>query len=127
MTLQPAGEARLDVYTDGLVLEIGEDLYTVPLRRLAALTSKREHRAPVSRRYLGVRGHYLDVETQLSLTRSRPGHALVLWSPDAIYTIPLAELLDVVHARAQTVEISRIVTAAEILTTSQQARERGAA
>ncbi|MFA7121173.1 MAG: hypothetical protein WC277_06805 [Bacilli bacterium] len=125
MTPRPAGEARRDPYTDGLILEIGEDHYIVPLHRLAALTSRRERRIPVSRRYLGVGGHYFDAEIHLSLTRSRLGHALVLWSPGAIYTIPLAELLDVVHARAQTVGISRIVTDAEILTTSNQAALEG--
>jgi len=110
MTLRPAGEVRLDRLTDGLLLEIGEDRYVVPLHRLAALTSRRTSYAPVSRRYPGTSGRFLDVETQLALRRPKPGRALILWTPDGIYTIALADVLDVVHGREPSAEIARIVT-----------------
>lgn len=110
MTLRPAGEARLDRLTDGIVLEIGDDLYIVPLHRLAALTSRIVSCAPVSRRYPGTAGRYLDVETPMTLRRSKPGRALILWTPDGIYTIALADVLAVVHGREPSAEICRIVT-----------------
>lgn len=110
MTLRPAGEARLDRLTDGVLLEIGDDLYVVPLHRLAALTSRRASYAPVSRRYPGTAGRFLDVETQMTLRRSKPGRALILWTPDGIYTITLADVLDVVHGREPSAEIALIVT-----------------
>lgn len=126
MTLRPAGEARLDRLTDGLLLEIGEDLYIVPLHRLKALASRRADYAPVSRRYPGTTGRCLDVEIQYTLRRSRSGSALVLWTPGGIYTMPLAAVLDVEHGLASSAMISRIVTTAAQLddaTTRQTALE----
>ena len=108
MTLRPAGEARLDLLTDGLLLEIGDDLYVVPLHRLAALTSRRSDYAPVSRRYPGTGGRHLDVEIQYTLRRSCSGSALVLWTPGGIYIMSLAAVLDVEHSMAPSAEISRI-------------------
>ena len=127
MTLRPAGEARLDRLTDGLLMEIEDDLYVVPLHRLAALTSWRSDYAPVSRRYPGTGGRYLDVEIQHTLRRSRSGQGLVLWTPDGIYTMPLGAVLDVVRGHESSVEIARIVTDAAQLSdaTSRQTALEG--
>lgn len=114
MTLRHAGTATYDRLTKGLLLEIDEDRYVVPPHHLAALTSRRANCAPVSRRYPGTAERYVDVETQLTLRRSRPGRALVLWTPEGIYTASLAAVLDVMHERGKpTAEISRIVTDAD--------------
>ena len=127
MTLRPAGEARLDRLTDGLLMEIEDDLFVVPLHRLAMLTSWRSDYAPVSRRYPGTAGRYLDVEIQYTLRRSRSGQGLVLWTPDGIYTMPLGAVLDVVRGHESSVEIARIVTDAAQLSdaTSRQTALEG--
>ena len=127
MTLRPAGEARRDPYTDGLLLEIGDDLYVVPLHRLKALTSRRADYAPVSRRYPGTDGRHLDVEIQYTLRRSRSGSALVLLTPDGIYIASLAAVLDVEHGLVPSAKISRIVTTAAQLddATSKQTALKG--
>lgn len=129
MTLRPVGEARLSRIRgdDVLLLEIEGDLYTVPLHRLATLTSWRSDYAPVSRRYPGTAGHYLDVEIQYTLRRSRRGQGLVLWTPDGIYTLPLGAVLDVVRGHESSVEIARIVTDTDQLSdaTSRQTALEG--
>jgi hypothetical protein len=53
VTFLPAGEARLDLYTDALILDIGRDTFVVPLARLADLTAHRRREVVVSRRYWG--------------------------------------------------------------------------
>jgi hypothetical protein len=45
MTFIPAGEARLDLYTDAMLLDIGPDTFVVPLARLADLTATRRSAA----------------------------------------------------------------------------------
>jgi len=53
VTFRPAGEARLDLYTDAMLLDIGPDTFVVPLARLADLTAHRRREVVVSRRYWG--------------------------------------------------------------------------
>lgn len=126
MTLRPAGTARRSRVRgdDVLILDLErvDDLYIVQLHHLAALTSRRARSAPVSRRYIGTGGRYLDVQIHSALRRSRSGRGLVLWTSSGIYTVALAGVLDVVRARADSTEISRIVTDADQLSdaTSKQ-------
>lgn len=124
MTLRKAGEARLSRLRgdDVLLMEIDGDLYTVALHRLAALTAWRADFAPISRRYPGTGGHYVDIEIQYTLRRSRTRQGLVMWMHDAVYTMSLGAVLDVVRGLESAVDIARIVTDAEQLSdaTSKQ-------
>ena len=49
MTFVPIGEARLDLYADAMLLDIGPDTFVVPLTRLADLTAHRRREVVVSR------------------------------------------------------------------------------
>ena len=66
-----AGTARLDIFTDSLLLEVGEDLFLAPLDKLSALMQCRASFCQLSRRYLGTGGHYCDVEQGIGLRRSK--------------------------------------------------------
>ncbi len=85
MTFIPAGEARLDLYTDALILDIGRDTFVVPLARLADLTAHRRREVVVSRRYWGdAPGTFEDVEQGLRLRRSQTtsrSPESMLWPP----------------------------------------------
>jgi hypothetical protein len=122
MTLRPAGTATYDRLTKGLLLEIGDDTYVVPPHHLAALTSRRANCAPVSRRYPGTAGRYVDVETQLTLRRSRSGRGLKFWTPNETFVMSRDEMIAVAREKSDAATISRIVTDAEQLSdaTSQQ-------
>ena len=48
VTFVPMGEARLDLYTDAMLLDIGPDTFVVPLDRLADLTAHRRREVVVS-------------------------------------------------------------------------------
>jgi len=66
VTFVPIGEARLDLYTDAMLLDIGRDTFVVPLARLADLTAHRRREVVVSRRYWGdVPGTFRDVELMM--------------------------------------------------------------
>jgi len=79
VTFLPAGEARLDLYTDALILDIGRDTFVVPLARLADLTAHRRREVVVSRRYWGdAPGVFEDVEQALRLRRSQTDRSLML-------------------------------------------------
>jgi hypothetical protein len=79
VTFLPAGEARLDLYTDAMILDIGPDTFVVPLDRLADLTAHRRREVVVSRRYWGdAPGVFEDVEQGLRLRRSQTDRSLML-------------------------------------------------
>lgn len=121
MTLRPAGTATYDRPTKGLLLEIGQAVYVVPAGRLAGLTSLKTRAIPVNRRYPGTSGRYLDIETIHILHRSRSGRALVLRTPNGIYTVSLAAVLDVMRERTLAAEVSQIVTDAAQISEDQAA------
>ncbi len=115
-----AGTARLDIFTDSLLLEVGEDLFLASLSRLSPLMQGRTAYCPLSRRYQGTAGHYCDVEQGIGLRRSKPGAALLFAERGTIYSIPVVELREVLHGVRTACTISRV------LTTERRAAEVGA-
>ena len=105
-----AGTARLDFFTDSLLLEVGEDLFLAPLDKLSALMQCRASFCQLSRRYLGTGGHYCDVEQGIGLRRSKPGAALIFVERGTIYSIPVVELREVLHGDRSECGISRVLT-----------------
>lgn len=114
-----AGTARLDIFTDSLLLEVGDDLFLAKLSRLSPLMQGRAAHCPLARRYLGTNGHYCDVEQGIGLRRSKPGAALIFVERGTIYSIPVVELREVLHGVRTACTISRV------LTTERRAAEVG--
>ena len=111
-----AGSARLDIFTDSLILDIGADTFVVPLARLADLTSHRVNDITVSRRYWGdAPGKFLDVQQGVLLRRSKTGRALMLAMDERIYSIPIWAVLEVKDGIRDVCEISQLVTDARQL------------
>ena len=110
MPSRKAGTARLDLFTDSLLLEVGDDTFLAKLSRLSPLVQGREGYCPLSRRYLGTVGHYCDVEQGIGLRRSKPGQALVFVEQGAVYTIQIADLREVLHGVRSECGISRVLT-----------------
>ncbi len=106
----PAGTARLDVFTDSLLLEVGEDLFLAKLSRLSPLMQGGAAYCPLSRRYQGTAGHYCDVEQGIGLRRSKPGAALLFVERGTIYSLPVVELREVLHGVRTECGISRVLT-----------------
>ena len=104
-----AGTARLDIFTDSLLLEVGEDLFLARLSRLSPLMQGRTAYCPLSRRYQGTGGHYCDVEQGIGL-RPKPGAALIFVERGTIYSIPVVELREVLHGVRTSCTISRVLT-----------------
>ena len=116
MTFVPVGEARLDLYTDALILDIGRDTFVVPLDRLADLTAHRRREVVVSRRYWGdAPGTFRDVEQGLRLRRSQTDRSLMLTEQGRVYTMPIRAVHDVREGRVESCEISLLVTDARQL------------
>ena len=116
MTFVPIGEARLDLYTDAMLLDIGPDTFVVPLAQLADLTAHRRHEVVVSRRYWGdVPGTFRDVEQGLRLRRSQTGRALVLTIAEGVISMPIHLIHDVRRGLRESCTISRLVTDARQL------------
>ena len=116
MTFIPAGEARLDLYTDALILDIGRDTFVVPLARLADLTAHRRREVVVSRRYWGdAPGTFRDVEQGLRLRRSQTDRSLMLTEQGRVYTIPVYRVLEVEDGIRESCTISMLVTVARQL------------
>ena len=105
-----AGTARLDFFTDSLLLEVGEDLFLAPLDKLSALMQCRASFCQLSRRYLGTGGHYCDVEQGIGLRRSKHGAVLIFVDRGTIYSIPVVELREVLHGVRSECGISRVLT-----------------
>ena len=105
-----AGTARLDIFTDSLLLEVGEDLFLARHSRLSPLMQGRAAYCPLSRRYQGTAGHYCDVEQGIGLRRSKPGAALIFADRGTIYSIPVVELREVLHGVRSECGISRVLT-----------------
>ena len=105
-----AGTARLDYFTDSLLLEVGEDLFLAKLSRLSPLMQGREAYCPLSRRYLGTNGHFCDVEQGIGLRRSRTEQALLFVERGTIYSVPVVELREVLHGVRTSCVISRVLT-----------------
>lgn len=116
----PAGTARLDIFTDSLLLEVGEDLFLAKLSRLSPLMQGRTAYCPLSRRYLGAGGHFCDVEQGIGLRRSRTEQALLFVERGTIYSLPVVELREVLHGVRTSCTISRV------LATERRAAEVGA-
>ncbi len=104
-----AGTARLDIFTDSLMLEVGDDLYLAPLDKLSALMQCRASFCQLSRRYIGTGGHYCDVEQGIGLRRSKPGAALLFAERGMIYSLPVVELREVLHGVRTSCTISRVL------------------
>jgi hypothetical protein len=116
VTFLPAGEARLDLYTDALILDIGRDTFVVPLARLADLTAHRRREVVVSRRYWGdAPGVFEDVEQGLRLRRSQTDRSLMLTEQGRVYTMPIRAVHDVREGREESCGISMLVTDARQL------------
>ncbi len=116
MTFRPAGEARLDLYTDAMLLDIGPDTFVVPLDRLADLTAHRRREVVVSRRYWGdAPGTFRDVEQGIRLQRSRTDQALVLTMVEGVFTLPIYQVLEVKDGIRESCTISMLVTDAQQL------------
>ncbi len=116
MTFIPAGEARLDLYTDAMLLDIGPDTFVVPLDRLADLTAHRRREVVVSRRYWGdAPGTFRDVEQGLRLQRSQTDRSLMLTEQGRVYTMPIRAVHDVRRGLQESCPISRLVTDARQL------------
>ena len=105
-----AGTARLDFFTDSLLLEVGEDLFLAKLSRLSPLMQGRAAHCPLSRRYLGTNGHYCDVEQGIGLRRSRTEQALLFVERGTIYSLPVVELREVLRGVRTACTISRVLT-----------------
>ena len=116
MTFVPVGEARLDLYTDAMLLDIGRDTFVVPLARLADLTAHRRREVVVSRRYWGdAPGTFRDVEQGLRLRRSQTDRSLMLTEQGRVYTMPIRAVLEVKDGIRDVCEISQLVTDARQL------------
>jgi hypothetical protein len=116
VTFIPAGEARLDLFTDSLILDIGADTFVVPLVRLADLTSHRAGSIAISRRYWGDSpGKFEDVQQGVWLRRSKTGRALMLVMDERVYSIPIWAVLEVKDGIRDVCEISLLVTDARQL------------
>ena len=116
MTFVPVGEARLDLYTDAMLLDIGPDTFVVPLARLADLTAHRRREVVVSRRYWGdAPGTFRDVEQGLRLRRSQTDRSLMLTEQGRVYTMPIRAVLEVKDGIRDVCEISQLVTDARQL------------
>ena len=116
MTFVPVGEARLDLFTDSLILDIGRDTFVVPLTRLADLTAHRRREVVVSRRYWGdAPGTFRDVELGLRLRRSQTGRSLILIEQGRVYSIPVYLVLEVKDGIRESCTISMLVTDAQQL------------
>ena len=116
MTFRPAGEARLDLYTDAMLLDIGPDTFVVPLDRLADLTAHRRREVVVSRRYWGdAPGVFEDVEQALRLRRSQTDRSLMLTKEGRVYSIPVYLVLEVKDGIRESCTISMLVTDARQL------------
>ena len=116
MTFVPVGEARLDLYTDAMLLDIGPDTFVVPLARLADLTAHRRREVVVSRRYWGdAPGTFRDVELGLRLRRSQTGRSLMLIEQGRVYSMPIRAVHDVREGREESCVISLLVTDARKL------------
>ena len=105
-----AGTARLDYFTDSLLLEVGEDLFLAKLSRLSPLMQGRAAHCPLSRRYQGTEGHFCDVEQGIGLRRSRTEQALLFVERGTIYSVPVVELREVLHGVRTSCVISRVLT-----------------
>jgi len=111
-----AGSARLDIFTDSLILDIGADTFVVPLARLADLTAHRRREVVVSRRYWGdAPGTFRDVEQGLRLRRSQTDRSLMLTEQGRVYTIPVYLVLEVKDGIRESCTISMLVTDAQQL------------
>ena len=116
VTFVPVGEARLDLYTDALILDIGRDTFVVPLTRLADLTAHRRREVVVSRRYWGdAPGVFEDVEQGLRLRRSQTDRSLMLTEQGRVYTMPVYQVLEVKDGIREACTISMLVTDAQQL------------
>lgn len=116
MTFRPAGEARLDLYTDAMLLDIGPDTFVVPLAQLADLTAHRRREVVVSRRYWGdAPGKFRDVEQGIRLRRSQTDRSLILTEQGRVYTIPVYLVLEVKDGIRESCTISMLVTDAQQL------------
>ena len=116
MTFVPIGEARLDLYTDAMLLDIGPDTFAVPLARLADLTAHRRREVVVSRRYWGdAPGAFRDVELGIWLRRSQTGRSLMLIEQGRVYSIPVYLVLEVKDGIRESCTISMLVTDAQQL------------
>ena len=113
--LTDAGTARLDLFTDSLMLEVGDDLFLAPLDKLSALMQCRASFCQLSRRYIGTGGHYLDAVQGIGLRRSKTGSALLFIEQGALYSLPVVELREVLHGVRSSCRISRALTTTEIL------------
>lgn len=88
-----------------------------PLAQLAEVTRGSKPSAALRRRYAGkTPGKYIDIEGPHAIRRSRPGAAVVTIIEGATYTIAMRPLLEVVHSRASTAIVSRVITDASQLT-----------
>ena len=106
-----AGSARLDIFTDSLILDIGPDTFVVPLARLADLTAHRRREVVVSRRYWGdAPGTFRDVEQGIRLQRSQTGRSLMLIEQGRVYSIPVYLVLEVKDGIRESCTISMLVT-----------------
>jgi len=111
-----AGSARLDIFTDSLILDIGADTFVVPLARLADLTAHRRREVVVSRRYWGdAPGAFRDIEQGLRLRRSQTGRSLMLIEQGRVYSIPVYLVLEVKDGIRESCTISMLVTDARQL------------
>jgi hypothetical protein len=111
-----AGSARLDIFTDSLILDIGADTFVVPLARLADLTAHRRREVVVSRRYWGdAPGTFRDVEQGLRLRRSQTDRSLMLIEQGRVYSIPVYLVLEVKDGIRESCTISMFVTDARQL------------
>jgi hypothetical protein len=116
MTFRPAGEARLDLYTDAMLLDIGPDTFVVPLARLADLTAHRRREVVVSRRYWGdAPGTFCDVEQGIRLRRSQTDRSLMMIVQGCVYSIPVYRILEVKDGIRESCTISMLVTDARQL------------
>ncbi len=116
MTFVPIGEARLDLYTDAMLLDIGPDTFVVPLDRLADLTAHRRHEVAVSRRYWGdAPGTFCDVEQGIRLRRSQTDRSLMMIVQGCVYSIPVYLILEVKDGIREACTISMLVTDARQL------------
>lgn len=116
MTFRPAGEARLDLYTDALLLDINRDTFVVPLARLADLTAHRRREVMVSRRYWGdAPGTFRDIEQGLRLRRSQTDRSLMLTEQGRVYSMPVYRVLEVKDGIRESCMISMLMTDAQQL------------
>ena len=96
MSLHHVGNARRDLYSDSLLLEVAGDVYVLGVEHLKRFSSRRAGRVPVDRRYEATApGEHQDFPCGVTLQRSENGFGAVLPVDGKVYAMSVRGLVAV--------------------------------